>query len=72
MRTINVCLCVAFLNVALAASHLSLSAEEQPVPNRNSCKSADDCQAPYRRFPRCVETASQSALIGPALKRNAL
>ena len=50
MRTIYLCLSAAFLDVALAAWHPSFSAEEQPVPNRNSCKSAVDCRGGLPTF----------------------
>jgi hypothetical protein len=50
MRTIYLFLGAAFLSVALAASHPSLRAEERPVPNRTSCKSADDCRGPLPTF----------------------
>jgi len=50
MRTMYRCLSAAFLVVALAASHLSFSAEKQPGPNRDSCKSADDCRGGLPTF----------------------
>jgi hypothetical protein len=50
MRTIHLCLWAAFLNLALAAWCPSFSAEEQPAPNRNSCKSAADCRGGLPTF----------------------